>query len=191
MASLRFIYSSMNSGKTTELLQANYNYYERGMKTIVMKPAIDDRDGVGIIKSRIGLEAACDIFGPDVDLFNLIKDSCEGISCVFIDEAQFMTPDQVDQLARVVDELELPVLCYGLRSDFQGNAFPASARLLTVADKLFECRAICWCGKRSSFVLRLDGNGNVIKEGEQVVIGGNDRYVAVCRKHFYQGITGG
>lgn len=185
MASLHYIFSSMNSGKTTEALQANYNYRERGMKTILMKPSIDNRDGESVIKSRIGLEHGCETFGPHENLFTRIKHSCEGVSCVIVDEAQFMSPGQVDDLARVVDELDIPVLCYGLRTDFQGQGFPGSARLLAIADEMRECRAICWCAKRSSFVLRLDEQGNVIKEGEQVVIGGNDRYVAVCRKHFY------
>lgn len=187
MSSLYFYYSSMNSGKTTALIQSNYNYHERGMKTLVIKPSIDDRDGVNIIKSRIGIETDAIVFSPDSDLYQLIRDYHveESLGCVFVDESQFMTKEQVDQLAfKVVDGLNIPVLCYGLRTDFQGEVFPGSARLLAIADKLVELKGICWCGRKATCVLRLDSNGKVIRDGEQVVIGGNNLYTSVCRKHF-------
>lgn len=186
MSSLYFYYSTMNAGKSSGLLQSNYNYIERGMNTLVMKPGIDTRDGASVVKSRLGLEVPCYMFGPEEDLFALVgkKIESEKLHCVFLDEAQFMSPEQVDQLSDIVDILDVPVLAYGLRSDFQGNLFPGSQRLMTIADKLKEVRTICWCGKLANMVLRLDGNGNVVKEGSQIVIGGNDQYVSVCRRHF-------
>lgn len=199
MAGLYFYYSTMNAGKSSSLLQSNYNYLERGMKTLVLKPGIDTREGKAVIRSRIGLEAECQLFQPDDDLFNLVKGATltswaarangtnGDIHCVFIDEAQFMSDIQIKQLARVVDELDIPVLCYGLRTDFQGNLFPGSAALLGWANKLIELKTICWCGNKAHMVLRVDETGAVVKEGAQVQVGGNDSYVSVCRKHFTEG----
>jgi thymidine kinase len=190
MASLHFYYSTMNAGKSTNLLQANYNYHERGMKTFVLKPAIDTREGKAVIKSRIGLEAECILFEPHQNLFVLITDmiAAHGMpACVFIDEAQFMSTEQVIELTDIVDEHQLPVMCYGLRTDFQGKLFPGSAMLFARADKLVEVRTICWCGKNAFMVLRLNENGEVVREGDQVKVGGNDSYISVCRRHFRSG----
>lgn len=183
MASLHFIYSTMNSGKTTSLLQTHYNYEERGMKSLLLKPIIDNRDGDKIIKSRIGLSAPCETFDLNCDLFELISKNQENV-CVLVDEIQFVTEEQIDQLSNVVDLLGIPVMCYGLRTDFQGKAFPASARLLSIADKLKEMKTICFCGKKANFVLRTTATGKVIKKGPQVAVGGNDLYTSVCRGHF-------
>lgn len=193
MASLHFYYSTMNAGKSTDLLQSNYNYIERGMKTYVLKPAIDTREGKAVVRSRIGLEAECEMFTPEVNLYSLIEQriKVEGkIHCVLIDEAQFMTREHIEQLSQVVDKLETPVVVYGLRSDFQGNLFPGSAALFALADKLYEVKTICWCGSKASMVLRTDESGKVIREGDQVYIGGNDSYISVCRKHHGEGKTG-
>lgn len=190
MASLHFYYSTMNAGKSTNLLQASYNYLERGMKTFVLKPAVDTREGAAIIKSRIGLQAECILFAPDQNLFTLISNMVDeqgAPACIFIDEAQFMSTEQVIQLTDVVDMHQLPVMCYGLRSDFQGKLFPGSSMLFARANKLVEVRTICWCGKNAFMVLRLDENGEVVREGDQVKIGGNDSYISVCRAHHRSG----
>ncbi|AEV89686.1 putative thymidine kinase [Pseudomonas phage OBP] len=191
MASLYFYFSTMNAGKSTGLLQANYNYGERELGTLVMKPGIDDRENGAIIKSRIGLESPCLMFGKDENLYDLVYDRIkagEEINCVLIDEAQFMEPIQVTQLGMVVDCLKVPVMCYGLRTDFRGELFPGSAKLMAIANDMFEVRTICWCGKRAQQVLRLDDQGKVIREGDVVVTGGNERYVSVCREHHRLGI---
>lgn len=190
MPSLFFYYSTMNAGKSAELLQNNYNYIERGMKTLVLKPAVDTREAESVVKSRIGTQAPCILFDLEQDLVELVK-SHPKPRCIFIDEAQFMTPEQVKQLTVVVDKLKIPVMCYGLRSDFQGNLFPGSSTLFAMADKLFEVRTICWCGSLANMVLRLGPDGKVIRKGNQVVVGGNDSYVSVCRKHFKMGKTKG
>jgi len=186
MAKLYFYYSSMNAGKSTSLLQSSYNYRERGMHTLVMAPDIDDRYGMGYVTSRIGLEARATTFNESHDLLEVI-DRChrdDPLHCVLIDEAQFLTREQVFQLARVADELGIPVLAYGLRTDFRGEPFEGSKYLLAWADTLNELKAICHCGRKATMVLRLDPQGNAVRSGSQVEIGGNDRYVSVCRRHF-------
>jgi thymidine kinase len=186
MAKLYFYYSSMNAGKSTALLQSSYNYRERGMNTLVLTPLLDDRYGVGKITSRIGLEANATSFRTDVDLYELVssRNKEEPLNCVLLDEAQFLTKEQVFQLGEVTDELDIPVLAYGIRTDFQGEPFPGSKYLLAWADNLKELKAICFCGNKATMVIRLDEDGNAITQGSQVEIGGNDRYVSMCRKHF-------
>ncbi|MDE0754266.1 MAG: thymidine kinase [Woeseiaceae bacterium] len=186
MAKLYFYYSSMNAGKSTALLQSSYNYRERGMQTLVLAPDFDDRYGVGKITSRIGLEAAAITFATDQDLFKSIAARVnEGpLHCVLIDEAQFLSKEQVHQLGDVTDELNIPVLAYGLRTDFQGEPFIGSKYLLSWADNIKELKAICFCGGKATMVIRLAEDGNAITQGSQVEIGGNDRYVSMCRKHF-------
>jgi len=186
MAKLYFYYSSMNAGKSTALLQSSYNYRERGMQTLVLAPDFDDRYGVGKITSRIGLETAAVTFATDQDLFKTVAARLnEGpLHCVLIDEAQFLTKEQVYQLGEVTDELNIPVLAYGLRTDFQGEPFIGSKYLLAWADNLKELKAICFCGGKATMVIRLAEDGNAITQGSQVEIGGNDRYVSMCRKHF-------
>ena len=186
MAKLYFYYSSMNAGKSTALLQASYNYLERGMNTLVLAPRLDDRYGVGKVKSRIGIETEATTFEVDTDLLLLIdsRHNEEQLHCVLIDEAQFLTRDQVFQLSEVTDRLGIPVLAYGLRTDFQGEPFEGSKYLLAWSDNLKEIKAICHCGTKATMVLRLDETGKAVTEGSQVEIGGNDRYVSMCRKHF-------
>jgi thymidine kinase len=186
MAKLYFYYSSMNAGKSTALLQSSYNYRERGMRTIVLAPNLDDRYGVGKVTSRIGLESAATIFQVDDDLFKLVAvaHAEDPVHCVLIDEAQFLGKEQVFQLGEITDELGIPVLAYGLRTDFQGEPFPGSLYLLAWADVLNELKAICFCGSKATMVIRLDQDGNAITQGSQVEIGGNDRYVSMCRRHF-------
>jgi len=186
MAKLYFYYSSMNAGKSTALLQSSYNYRERGMHTLVLAPEFDDRYEVGKVTSRIGLETAATIFRSADDLYKLVKaqHDKEALHCVLIDEAQFLSKEQVFQLGEVSDELGIPVLAYGLRTDFQGEPFPGSLYLLAWADVLTELKAICFCGGKATMVIRLDQDGNAITQGSQVEIGGNDRYVSMCRKHF-------
>ncbi|MCH8532393.1 MAG: thymidine kinase [Saccharospirillum sp.] len=183
MAQLYFYYSAMNAGKSTSLLQSDHNYCERGMKTRLLTARIDDRYGLGCISSRIGLEKSADTFDESTDLLAWFKDDSEPAHCILIDEAQFLTRAQVDQLAAIADDFDVPVLCYGIRTDFLGNLFPGSERLLAIADKLSELKTVCHCGRKATMVLRFDENGQPISEGDQVVIGGNDRYVSVCRRH--------
>lgn len=186
MAKLYFYYSSMNAGKSTALLQSSYNYRERGMHTLVLAPNLDDRYGVGKVTSRIGLESDATTFGTNADLFQIISATLKDkpLHCVLIDEAQFLSKEQVFQLGEVTDELNIPVLAYGIRTDFQGEPFPGSKYLLAWADNLKELKAICFCGNKATMVIRLDQDGNAITQGSQVEIGGNDRYVSMCRKHF-------
>ena len=186
MAKLYFYYSSMNAGKFTALLQSSYNYRERGMHTLILAPDLDDRYGVGKVTSRIGLEAAATTFKFDEDLFKLIcgKMEEEPLHCVLVDEAQFLSKEQVFQLGEVTDELNIAVLAYGIRTDFQGEPFPGSQYLLAWADNLKELKAICFCGNKATMVIRLNEEGNAITQGSQVEIGGNDLYVSMCRKHF-------
>ena len=188
MAKLYFYYSAMNAGKSTVLLQSSHNYKERGMNTLLLTPEVDQRAGVGKIASRIGLRAKARVFSPQAQLFELIKSSHrkESLACVLIDEAQFLTQIQVHQLASVADLIGIPVLCYGLRTDFQGQLFPGSAALLGWADNLIELKTICHCGRKATMNLRIDSNGTPIKEGDQVEIGGNESYVAMCRRHFIE-----
>lgn len=190
MAKLYFNYSTMNAGKSTALLQASYNYIERGMKTYLMTASFDDRAGQGQIASRIGIGADADTFDEETDLFAKISGRLENgsIDCAFLDEAQFLTKEQVWQLARVVDDLHVPVMCYGLRVDFMGELFPGSAALLALADEMREVRTICHCGKKATMVVRKDAQGQVVTSGDQVVIGGNESYVSLCRRHWREAI---
>lgn len=191
MAKLHFYYSAMNAGKTTTLLQSNYNYQERGMKTLLFIPAIDTRHAQGIIASRIGLNAEAHAFEPTFNFFDHVKNFTETtkISCVLIDEAQFLTKEQVLQLARIVDELKIPTLAYGLRSDFMGEPFEGSRYLLVLAEEISEIKTICHCGRKATMNARMDQHGKILREGEQIAIGGNDLYIALCRKHFMNGKT--
>jgi thymidine kinase len=186
MAKLYFYYSSMNAGKSTALLQSSYNYKERGMNTLVMAPMLDDRYGAGKITSRIGITSDALVFRKNDDLFAVVEKQHRSVPlhCVLIDEAQFLTRDQVFQLSDVTDSLNIPVLAYGLRTDFQGEPFEGSKYLLAWSDNLKELKAICHCGSKATMVLRLDGAGNAVTKGTQVEIGGNDRYISMCRKHF-------
>jgi thymidine kinase len=188
MASLFFYYSSMNAGKSTTLLQSSHNYQERGMRTLILTPEVDDRFGQGKVRSRIGLEAKAVLFSKGEDLLQVAKSKLEEgpMHCVLVDEAQFLTRDQVSQLCRVVDQLEIPVLAYGIRTDFQGELFEGSRHLLAWADNLAEIKTICHCGRKATMVVRLDAEGKAVKEGAQIEIGGNDRYLSLCRRHFHE-----
>lgn len=187
MAKLYFYYSAMNAGKSTVLLQSSYNYQERGMGTLLFTPSIDNRFGENTISSRIGLSSHAVSFDQPFNLFEYTQKQFHSdpkLTCVMVDEAQFLTKQQVIQLTQIVDQLNLPVLTYGLRSDFRGEPFEGSQYLLTWADNLIEIKTICHCGKKATMNARIDANGKVIKTGEQVQIGGNERYVSMCRKHF-------
>lgn len=185
MAKLYFNYSTMNAGKSTVLLQASHNYIERGMRTMLLTAKLDDRVSEGKIGSRIGLEAEADTFSSDQNLYNMVetRNARGRLACVLVDEAQFLEEEQVWQLARVADDLKIPVMCYGLRTDFQGQLFPGSAVLLAVSDNLREVRTICWCGSKATMVVRLGADGGVQEEGDQIAIG-DDIYVSLCRKHW-------
>ncbi len=186
MAKLYFSYSAMNAGKSTVLLQASHNYRERGMRTMLLTAALDNRSGLGIIASRIGLEEKAQTFEQGDDLFERIEQSHneQPVNCVLVDEAQFLSAEQVWQLCRVADRLGIPVMCYGLRTDFQGKLFPGSAQLLALADSLREIRTICWCGRKATMVVRLDEAGRILEQGDQVSIGGEESYVSLCRRHW-------
>ena len=190
MAKLYFHYSTMNAGKSTILLQASHNYRERGMDTYLLTAQFDNRAGEGTIASRIGIGDAADTFAPGEDLYAKIAERKEAApcACVFIDEAQFLEKAQVWQLARAVDDLKVPVMCYGLRVDFMGELFPGSAALLALSDELREVRTICHCGKKATMVVRKGADGQILKDGAQVEIGGNDRYVSLCRLHWREAV---
>ena len=190
MPKLYFNYSTMNAGKSTALLQANHNYKERGMATHLLTANLDNRAGVGKIASRVGLSQEAATFDAKMDIGAHLAEltAREQIACVFVDEAQFLTKEQVWQLARAVDDLKVPVMAYGLRVDFQGELFPGSAALLALADELREVRTICYCGKKASMVVRQGPDGKALLEGEQVQVGGNETYVSLCRKHFREAI---
>jgi len=192
MAKLYFYYASMNAGKSTNLLQADFNYRERGMKTMLWTAALDDRSAGHAIESRIGLGADANRFTAETDLHAAIAaaHAAAPLACVLVDEAQFLTPAQVWQLARIADEGGVPVLCYGLRTDFQGALFPGAATLLGIADKLVELKGVCHCGRKATMNLRVDAAGAAVRDGAQTEIGGNDRYVALCRRHFSAAIAG-
>lgn len=186
MAKLYFSYSTMNAGKSTLLLQASYNYRERGMRTVLLIASLDNRAGVGRIASRIGLDCEAIPFRQEDDLYASLKAlqaECE-IACAFVDEAQFLTEGQVWQLARAADRLKIPVMTYGLRTDFRGQLFPGSQALLAIADELREVRTICHCGRKATMVVRTDEKDRVLREGAQIEVGGNDRYVSYCRRHW-------
>jgi len=192
MAKVYFYYSAMNAGKSTVLLQSSYNYQERGMRTLLFAPALDLRSGLGRIASRIGLSAPAQAFTATDNLYTRIaaEHAAAPLACVLVDEAQFLAPAQVRQLTDVADTLGLPVLCYGLRTDFQGNLFPGSAALLGWADDLIELKTICHCGRKATMNLRTGPDGRAVREGEQVEIGGNERYVPMCRRHYKEALTG-
>jgi thymidine kinase len=192
MAKLYFYYASMNAGKSTTLLQADFNYRERGMETMLFTAGIDDRFAAGQITSRIAISAAAIAFDGATDIHACVVDEMtrRRLACVLIDEAQFLTGMQVGALARVCDELGVPVLAYGLRTDFQGRLFPGSARLLAIADALIEIKSVCMCGRKATMNLRVDEAGKAIREGAQTEIGGNDRYIALCRRHFMAALGG-
>lgn len=191
MAKLYFYYASMNAGKSTTLLQADFNYRERGMTTMLWTAALDDRGGDRAIESRIGLHAEAHRFAAGTDLWERVMAAhrVEPLACVLVDEAQFLTKEQVWQLARLADEGGIPVVCYGLRTDFQGELFPGSAALLGIADSLVELKGVCHCGRKATMNLRVDESGAAVRQGAQTEIGGNDRYVALCRKHFSRAMT--
>src|SRR3954468_19949168 len=188
MAKLYFYYAAMNAGKSTTLLQADYNYRERGMETMLWTARVDDRAGAGVIGSRIALSAPAHGFDEHVDLFAAIADELKRrkLDCILVDEAQFLTQRHVLQLCEVADRLSIPVLCYGLRTDFQGKLFPGSAALLALADSLIELKAVCDCGRKATMNLRVDEDGHAVTSGAQTEIGGNDRYIALCRRHFFE-----
>jgi thymidine kinase len=192
MAKLYFYYASMNAGKSTTLLQADFNYRERGMATMLWTAAFDRRAGDKAIESRIGLAADAHRFDGDTDLWARVgaAHAVQPLACVLIDEAQFLSRQQVWQLARLADEANIPVLCYGLRTDFRGELFSGSAALLGIADALVELKAVCHCGRKATMNLRIDAGGAAVIEGAQTEIGGNDRYVALCRKHFSEALRG-
>ena len=193
MAKLYFNYSTMNAGKSTVLLQASHNYIERGMQTYLLTAQFDNRAGEARIASRIGIGEAADTFAPGEDLFAKVAARLDQgpCACVFIDEAQFLDPDQVWQLARAVDDLRVPIMCFGLRVDFQGNLFPGSAALLALSDEMREVRTICHCGKKATMVVRRDAEGQAMRDGAQVQIGGNETYVSLCRKHWRAAVGDG
>ncbi|HEX8655080.1 MAG TPA: thymidine kinase [Allosphingosinicella sp.] len=190
MAKLYFYYASMNAGKSTILLQTAFNYRERGMEPMLWTAAIHDRSGFGVIDSRIGITANANAFEPATDLRREVEAqlATSRVDCILIDEAQFLGRAQVHQLAAICDELDIPVLTYGLRTDFQANLFEGSASLLALADKLVELKAICECGRKATMNLRVDAQGHAVSSGQQTEIGGNDRYLALCRRHFMERI---
>ena len=189
MAKLYFYYASMNAGKSTVLLQTAFNYRERGMEAMLWTAAVHDRSGFGIIDSRIGITAQANAYEPGTDLRREVEAELgkRPVHCILVDEAQFLSRGQVLQLASICDELDIPVLAYGLRTDFQANLFEGSKWLLALADVLTEIKAICVCGSKATMNLRLDADGRAVREGAQTEIGGNERYVAVCRRHFMEG----
>lgn len=191
MAKLYFYYSTMNAGKSTTLLQSSYNYQERNMNTLVYTAAIDDRFGVGKVTSRIGISQDAWLFHKESNLLAEIEQHVmhEKLNCILVDEAQFLTKSQVYQLSEVVDKLNIPVLCYGLRTDFQSELFEGSQYLLAWADQLEELKTICYCGRKANFVLRLNEQGDVVRDGAQIQIGGNDSYLSVCRQHYKEKIA--
>ena len=190
MAKLYFNYSTMNAGKSTVLLQASYNYRERGMQTYLLTADFDERSGTGKIASRIGITAEADMFDQHTDLFDRISNRLSDgpCACVLLDEAQWLTEAQVWQLARAVDDLSVPVMCYGLRVDFRGQLFPGSATLLALADEMREIRTICHCGRKATMVVRMGADGKALTEGPQIQVGGNETYVSLCRRHWREAV---
>ena len=188
MAKVYFYYAAMNAGKSTTLLQADFNYRERGMETMLWTARLDERAGAGVIGSRIALSAPAHSYDESVDLFASVSDELKRreLHCILVDEAQFLTQPHVLQLCEVADRLRIPVLCYGLRTDFQGKLFPGSAALLALADSLIELESVCECGRKATMNLRVDEEGYAVASGEQTEIGGNDRYIALCRRHFFE-----
>ncbi|HEX3675918.1 MAG TPA: thymidine kinase [Sphingomicrobium sp.] len=193
MAKLYFYYAAMNAGKSTTLLQADFNYRERGMETMLWTAGHDDRSGAGTIGSRIALSARAHTYDESVDLFLAVGEELKKrrVDCILVDEAQFLTQRHVLELCEVADRLAIPVLCYGIRTDFQGKLFPGSAALLALADSLVELRAVCECGRKATMNLRIDEDGLAVTSGAQTQIGGNDRYIALCRRHFFERLREG
>ncbi|KLN96730.1 thymidine kinase [Moellerella wisconsensis] len=191
MAQLYFYYSAMNAGKSTSLLQSSYNYKERGMRALIFTAEIDTRFAQGKVVSRIGLSADALLFSPQTDMAEAIKteNNNQKVHCVLIDECQFLTKQQVEQLCEIVDNVDIPVLCYGLRTDFSGELFSGSQYLLAWSDKLVELKTVCWCGRKAGRVLRIGSDGIPVYEGAQVDIGGNEKYISVCRKHYMEAIN--
>ena len=192
MAKLHFHYSTMNAGKSTLLLQAAHNYKEMGMETLLLTADFDDRAENGKITSRIGISEQAELYSQGSDLLSLIekKTKEKALACVLVDEAQWLSPSQVWQLAQVVDDLKIPVICYGLRVDFMGELFPGSAKLLAIADEMREVRTICHCGSKATMVVRKDSDGKVQTSGDQVQVGGNEMYFSLCRLHWRQAVKG-
>ena len=189
MAKLYFSYSAMNAGKSAILLQSAYNYHERGMKTLLLKPEVDTRDPLSNhIVSRIGIKAQAEVFSKDTNLEGFIKQyyNKTKVDCILLDESQFLTPDQVWQLASISDDFGIPVMCYGLRTDFKGNLFPGSATMLAIADDVREIRTLCWCGRKATMTMRFDAEGKAITDGNQVDVGGNEKYISLCRRHWLE-----
>jgi len=193
VSKLYFYYAAMNAGKSTTLLQADFNYRERGMETMLWTARLDERAGAGVIGSRIALSAPAHAYDENIDLFAAITDELKRrkLDCILVDEAQFLSQRHVLQLCEVADRLDIPVLCYGLRTDFQGKLFPGSAALLALADSMVELKAVCECGRKATMNLRVDKDGNAVAAGVQTEIGGNDRYIALCRKHFFERLQEG
>ena len=193
MAKLYFRYGAMNSGKSTALMQVAHNYEEQGMRVLILKPQVDTKGG-GELVSRLGVRRRADLLiPPEVDVFEAVRAASAGeqpLACVLCDESQFFTPAQAEQLFMVTVDLNIPVICYGLRADFKGELFPGSYHLLVMADKLEEVKTICWCGKKAAFNARFDEQGRVVKEGAQVVLGANDKYIGLCRRHWMRGDLG-
>ena len=187
MAQLYFKYGAMGASKTANALMTRFNYEERGQQTMMVKPRLDTRDGDHLVASRIGLSYPC-VYFDELKQMSIME--LQQNACIIVDEAQFLTREEVMHLVYLVDDLEIPVICYGLRADFKGELFPGSEALLVLADKLEEIKTICWCGRKATFNARFDSTGNVLKEGEQVVLGANDQYIGLCRKHWRSGDLG-
>ena len=187
MAQLYFKYGAMGSSKTANALMARFNYEERGQRALMVKPRKDNRDGEHVIRSRIGLSCPCVYFD---EMRAMEEADLRAYDCVIVDEAQFLTREEVRYLVHMVDDWDIPVICYGLRSDFRGELFPGSYELLVMADKIEEVKTICWCGRKATFNARFDGEGRVLREGEQVLLGANERYVSLCRRHWMAGDLG-
>ena len=189
MAKLYFRYGAMGSSKTANALMVNYNYIERGCRSLLLKPRLENRDGEKVIRSRIGLEAECRFVEDFLDEIGREPEKLKDYDAIIVDEAQFLSEEQVDQFADIVDNAGIPVICYGLRTDFQAKMFPGSRRLLEIADKIEEVKTVCWCGKKATHNARIF-NGKVVRDGAQVMMGGNESYVALCRRHFNLGLLG-
>lgn len=187
MAQLYFKYGAMGSSKTANALMAHFNYQERGQKALLVKPRVDTRDGDHMVRSRIGLSHSCVYFD---EMRAMSNEELKTNACILVDEAQFLSKEEVDYLVHLVDDCGIPVMCYGLRADFKGDLFPGSQELLIMADKIEEIKTICWCGKKATFNARFDEQGHVLKEGAQVVLGANDKYIGLCRRHWQEGNLG-